>query len=201
MGVLHFDHAWHHVAQAYRRIFQERSWHRRNDEFCRFQLANVDCRTLSTAFRGDEQKHYTLWGYGLFIDNKGDYVKKPMARCTGKEILTELIHQLGFEDIMEEVLVSTEVTSVMLPYASAMFACRVPEDRPRVIPKGAGNFAFLGEWVELPEDIVYTVEYSVHTGMHAVYNLFGVEKRIPLPAYHDLLDPKAGFSALESIFK
>jgi oleate hydratase len=144
---------------------------------------------------------YTLWGYGLFIDKKGDYVEKPMARCTGKDILIELIHQLGFEDIMEEVLASTDVTSVMLPYASAMFACRVPEDRPCVIPKGAKNFAFLGEWVELPEDIVYTVEYSVHTGMHAVYNLFGVDKRIPLPAYHDLLDPKAGFGALESIFK
>ena len=143
---------------------------------------------------------YTLWGYGLFIDKKGDYVNKPMARCTGKEILNELIHQLGFEDILDETVAGTDVTSVMLPYASAMFACRVPEDRPLVIPKGAKNFAFLGEFVELPEDIVFTVEYSVHTAMHAVYNLFGVEKPIP-PIYHALLDPKVGVAALESLFK
>jgi oleate hydratase len=141
-----------------------------------------------------------LWGYGLFIDRKGDYVDKTMAQCAGREILTELIHQLGFADILHKVLATTDVTTVMLPYASAMFACRVPEDRPLVIPKGAENFAFLGEWVELPEDIVFTVEYSVHTGMHAVYNLFGVKKQIP-PIYHALLDPKVGVAALESIFR
>lgn len=105
---------------------------------------------------------YTLWGYGLLIDKKGDYVDKPMAQSMGKEILTELIHQLGFQDILDEALASTDVTTVMLPYASAMFACRVPEDRRLVIPEGAENFAFLGQFVELPEDIVYTVEYSVH---------------------------------------
>jgi oleate hydratase len=142
---------------------------------------------------------YSLWGYGLFIDETGDRVKKPMARCTGKEILTELIHHLGFDDILNEVLASTDVTTVMLPYASAMFACRVPEDRPLVTPQGARNFAFLGEWVEMPEDIVFTVEYSVHTAMHAVYTMFGVDKAIP-PIYHALLDPKVGLRALESIF-
>jgi len=80
-----------------------------------------------------------------------------------------------------------------------MFACRAPGDRPLVIPRGSGNFAFLGEWVEMPEDIVYTVEYSVHTAMHAVYTLFNVDKPIP-PIYHALLDPKVGLRALESIF-
>jgi len=91
------------------------------------------------------------------------------------------------------------VTSVMLPYASAMFACRIEEDRPLVIPKGAENFAFLGQWVELPEDIVFTVEYSVHGAMHAVYELFKVGKQIP-PIYHGLMDPKVGIAALESLF-
>ena len=151
-------------------------------------------------FAGMPKNDYTLWGYGLFIDKKGNYVDKPMSKCTGKEILTELMHQLGFEDILDEVLACTDVTTVMLPYASAMFACRVPEDRPLVIPKGAENFAFLGQWVELPEDIVYTVEYSVHCAMHAVYKLFKVEKEIP-PIYHALLDPKVGIAALESLFK
>ncbi len=143
---------------------------------------------------------YTLWGYGLFIDDKGNYVQKPMAQCTGREILTELIHQLGFEDILDEVLQSTDVTTVMMPYASALFSRRVPHDRPLVIPTGSHNFAFLGQFVELPQDTVFTVEYSVHSAMHAAYTLFAVDAAIP-PMYHGLADPKVGWQALESAFR
>ena len=143
---------------------------------------------------------YTAWGYGLNVDAEGDYVKKPMAQCTGCEILTELIGHLGFDDIKASALASTDVTSVMMPYASAMFAPRVSEDRPLVIPKGAGNFAFLGQFVEMPEDTVFTVEYSVHGAMRAVYELYGVDK--PIPAiYHGLMDPEVGLQALESTFR
>ncbi|QAY97390.1 oleate hydratase [Methylovirgula ligni] len=143
---------------------------------------------------------YTLWGYGLFIDEVGDYVKKPMAKATGKEILTELLGQLGFDDIRDAVLASSDVTSVMMPYASALFSRRVPEDRPLVLPTGSANFAFLGQFVELPEDTVFTVEYSVHCAMHAAYHLFGVDKAIP-PIYHGLMDPKVGLKALEAAFQ
>jgi len=143
---------------------------------------------------------YTIWGYGLYVDRDGDYVKKPMSRCTGREILREVVGQLGFDDALEEIQATTEVTTVMLPYASAMFAPRVVDDRPLCIPKGAHNFAFLGQFVELPEDTVYTVEYSVHCAMHAVYNLYGVDKPIP-PIYHGLMDPKVGLGALESAFR
>jgi len=143
---------------------------------------------------------YTIWGYGLFIDDKGDFVKKPMAQCNGKEILTELIHQLGFDDILDEVLATTDVTTVMMPYASALFSRRIGKDRPLVVPKGAQNFAFLGQFVEMPEDTVFTVEYSVHGAMHAVYELYGVQKPIP-PIYHGLMDPKVGIKALEAAFQ
>ncbi|MDH6680761.1 oleate hydratase [Rhodococcus sp. LBL1] len=143
---------------------------------------------------------YTLWGYGLEIDNEGDYVKKKMSQATGKEILTELIHQYGFEDMLDEVLATTDVTTVMMPYASALFSRRIPEDRPKVVPDGAQNFAFLGQFTNLPEDVVFTVEYSVHGAMHAVYTLFDVDKPIP-PIYHGLLDPKVGVKALEAAFR
>ena len=142
---------------------------------------------------------YTLWGYGLFIDNDGDYVHKKMSQATGEDILTELLHQLGFGDILDEVLDTTAVTTVMMPYASALFGRRVPKDRPKVLPGGSENFAFLGQFTDLPEDIVFTVEYSVHAAMHAVYNLWGVPKKVP-PIYHGLLDPRVGVKALESLF-
>jgi len=142
---------------------------------------------------------YTVWGYGHAIDNEGDYVKKKMSQATGTEILTELVHQLGFEDILEEVLATTDVTTVMLPYASALFARRVPGDRPKVIPDGAQNFAFLGQFTELPGDVVFTVEYSIHGAMHAVYEFFGVDRAIP-PIYHGLHDPKVVVRALQAAF-
>jgi myosin-crossreactive antigen len=88
-----------------------------------------------------------------------------------------------------EVLKTIDVTTVMMPYASALFSRRIPEDRPKVLPDRAANFAFLGQFTDLPEDVVFTVEYSVHGAMHAVYQLFGVDMEIP-PSYHGLLDPK-----------
>jgi oleate hydratase len=85
---------------------------------------------------------------------------------------------LGFDDILSEVLATTDVTTVMMPYASAVFSRRVPGDRPKVVPGRAENFAFLGQFTELPQDVVFTVEYSVHGAMHAVYRLFSVGKKI-----------------------
>ena len=47
-------------------------------------------------FVGMPADTFTLWGYGLFIDEPGDHVAKPMAQCTGREILRELLGHLGF---------------------------------------------------------------------------------------------------------
>nr|WP_314369252.1 oleate hydratase [uncultured Acinetobacter sp.] len=142
---------------------------------------------------------FTLWGYGFEIDHIGDYIKKPMSEATGQEILIELIHQLGFDDILDHVLAHTDITTVMMPYASALFACRKAGDRPLVIPENAVNFAFLGQFVELEDDVVFTVEYSVRCAMIAIYQLLGVEREIP-EIYNGLLDPKVSLNALEAVF-
>jgi oleate hydratase len=54
--------------------------------------------------------------------------------------------------------------------------------------------------VEIPEDVVFTVEYSVRSAMIAVYELLGVERAVP-PIYHGLLDPAVAFRALECAFR
>lgn len=151
-------------------------------------------------FPGMPADTYTLWGYGFEIDNRGDYVPKKMTEATGREILTELVRQLGFDDILDEVLASTDVTTVMLPYASALFACRASGDRPKVVPDRSRNFALLGQFTELPEDIVFTVEYSVHGAMHAIYTLLDVDRPIP-GIYHGILDPKAALSATRTLIR
>lgn len=149
-------------------------------------------------FAGQPDDVFTLWGYGLFIDDKGDYIDKPMALASGQEILTELIHQLGFEDILDEVRRTSTAIPVMMPYITSQFQPRGPTDRPAVIPKGAKNFALLGQYVEIPEDTVFTVEYSVRSAMVGVYGLLGLTNEIP-PIYHGITDPKVAIAGLRTL--
>lgn len=149
-------------------------------------------------FAGQPEDVYTIWGYGLFVDNKGDFIEKTMAQATGQEILTELMHQLRFEDILEEVSQSTTVIPVMMPYITSEFERRERSDRPTVIPSGSTNFALLGQYVEIPEDVVFTVEYSVRGAMHAVYGLLGLDNEIPA-IYHGIADPQAALASLRTL--
>ncbi|MFI8237154.1 oleate hydratase [Streptomyces sp. NPDC085866] len=148
-------------------------------------------------FEGQPEDVYTLWGYGLFVDNEGDFVGKPMAECTGREILTELLGHLGLSDIEERVAATTTVIPVMMPYITSQFAPRTPHDRPLVIPHGSANFAFLGQFTEIPEDVVFTVEYSVRGAMHAVHGLLGLGDDIP-GIHHALADPRTAFGVLRA---
>ena len=149
-------------------------------------------------FAGQPEGVFTLWGYGLFVDNKGDYIDQTLAEATGQQILTELVHQLGFEDILDEVRRTTTVIPVMMPYITSQFARRDIADRPPVIPAGAQNYALLGQFVEIPEDVVFTVEYSVRAAMHGVYGLLGLQREIPA-IYHGMADPKMAYAALKTL--
>ncbi len=52
-------------------------------------------------------------------------------------------------------------------------------DRPKVVPDGSVNFAFLGQFAETPRDTIFTTEYSMRTGMEAVYTLCSVDRGVP----------------------
>ncbi|MFM9927570.1 oleate hydratase [Variovorax sp. H27-G14] len=141
---------------------------------------------------------FTLWGYGLLLETRGNYIDRTMAQATGQEILTELLHHLGFEDMLDDVRRTTTVVPVMMPYITSEFECRAYSDRPPVIPHGAKNFALLGQYVEIAEDVVFTVEYSVRGAMHGVYGLMGVDKQVP-PIYHGIADPKVALASLRTL--
>lgn len=115
-----------------------------------------------------------LWGYGLYTDNEGDYVKKKMKDCTGEEILEELIYQLHMEEHLQEIKDSfINVVPCMMPYITSQFQPRKKSDRPDVVPDMATNFAMISQFVEIPEDMVFTEEYSVRAARIAIYTLFG----------------------------
>jgi oleate hydratase len=150
-------------------------------------------------FEGQPDELSVAWGYSLFGDRQGDFVKKKMSECTGDEILSELLQQLGFMDIYDTVMKTTTVRTAMMPYITSHFQPRREGDRPLVVPKGARNFAFLGQFVEMPEDVVFTVGYSVRSAMTAVYTLLNVGRKIP-SLYRGLHDPRILVKAIRSAY-
>lgn len=119
-----------------------------------------------------------FWGYGLFGENVGDYVKKPMCECTGEEIMTELLYHLNLLDMKDEVLSHSYISTCMMPYITSQFMPRKVSDRPRNVPEGCTNLGFIGQYVEIPGDVVFTVETSVRTGLEAVYKLTKLDREI-----------------------
>lgn len=132
-------------------------------------------------FKNQKKDEVCVWVYSLFTDVPGDYVKKPMKECTGKEITEEWLYHLGVpvEEIPDLAENSAVCVPTMMPYITAFFMPRTKGDRPDVIPDGCVNFAFLGQFADTPRDTVFTTEYSVRTAMEAVYGLLGVDRGVP----------------------
>lgn len=121
-------------------------------------------------------------GYGLFLDKKGNYVKKKISECNGEEILTEVCSHFGFIKELPHILKTSTCIPSMLPYATSQFLVRKSGDRPLVVPRGSTNLAFMGQFCEIPDDVVYTVEYSVRSAQMGVYSLLNLDKEVP-PIY------------------
>ena len=132
-------------------------------------------------FREQPKDHCLVWVYSLFTDKPGDYVKKPMRDCSGKEICMEWLYHIGVPENQIEELAenSANTVPVMMPYIDAFFMPRAYGDRPNVVPDGSVNFAFLGQFAETPRDTIFTTEYSMRTGMEAVYTLLNVDRGVP----------------------
>lgn len=140
------------------------------------------------------------WGYGLFHDRVGDYVKKTMAECTGAEILEEVLGHLHFHEHQKAIIAASTVIPCMMPYITSQFLVRKAGDRPDVIPKGSTNLAFLGQYAELPDDVVFTVEYSIRSAQIAVYTLLKIDKK-PNPIYKGAHDPRVLLDAFVTMHR
>lgn len=132
-------------------------------------------------FAVQKPNEIVAWVYGLFSDEPGDYIKKPMKECTGEEITMEWLYHIGVPVTEIEELAKNHAVSIpcMMPYVTSYFMARKDGDRPLVVPECAQNFAFIGEFVETPADCVFTTEYAVRTGMEAVYTLLELDRGVP----------------------
>ena len=140
---------------------------------------------------------HVFWGYALFPDRIGNFVPKSMAECNGAEILEELCGHLRFD---LNTMAAANCIPCRMPYITSMFMPRVQSDRPFPLPTGSKNLAFISQFVEIPEDVVFTVEYSVRAAQMAVYELMGVERKVPAVIPH-AKSHLAQFEALLKAFK
>ena len=130
----------------------------------------------------DQPKDRTLvWFYSLYTNRPGNYVKKAMRDCTGIEIAEEWMYHIGVptDKIEEYAKKHSKTTSAYMPYIDAFFQPRKGSDRPAVVPHGSVNIAFIGQFAEIPADTIFTTEYSMRSGMEAVYTLLNVDRAVP----------------------
>ncbi|MBU5670833.1 oleate hydratase [Paenibacillus brevis] len=132
-------------------------------------------------FKEQPKDQVVVWVYGLYTDVPGDFVKKPMKECTGREIVEEWLYHMGVPEAEIRELAATGAHCIpcMMPYITAFFMPRTEGDRPKVVPEGSVNFAFIGQFADTVRDTVFTTEYSVRTAMEAVYTLLDVDRGVP----------------------
>jgi oleate hydratase len=139
-----------------------------------------------------------FWGYALYSDRPGDRVAKPIAECSGAEILEELAWHLPLDHAARRALMSGNCLPCAMPWITSQFMPRTTGDRPEVLPAGARNYALIGQFCEVPEDTVFTVEYSVRSAQQAVGRLLGRDRPIT-PVYPGYRDPGVILRALRAL--
>ncbi len=94
-----------------------------------------------------------FWGYALSPDRIGNFVAKPMSDCNGEEILRELCGHLRFDPATFE---RANCIPCRMPYITSMFMPRNSGDHLLPVPKESKNLAFISQFVEIPDDVVFT---------------------------------------------
>ncbi len=132
-------------------------------------------------FRSQTPGKVLIWVYALNTNKEGNYVKKAMRNCTGKEVCEEWLYHIGIpqEKISEYAANKCNTTTCYMPYINAFFQPRKESDRPKVVPEGSVNFAFIGQFAETPRDTIFTTEYSIRTGMESAYTLLNIDRAVP----------------------
>ncbi|MDK2904738.1 MAG: oleate hydratase, partial [Eubacteriaceae bacterium] len=77
-------------------------------------------------FRNQPKGQLVGWIYGLFSDKPGNFVKKTMRQCSGKEICMEWLYHMGVPvaEIEEMAEKSANTIPCMMPYITAFFMPR-----------------------------------------------------------------------------
>ena len=131
-------------------------------------------------FKSQNKNSVLVWVYALNTTKQGNFIEKAIKTCTGKEICEEWLYHIGIPtNEIETYADKCNTTTCYMPYINAFFQPREEKDRPLVVPKESINFAFVGQFAETPRDTIFTTEYSIRTGMEAVYTLLKIDRAVP----------------------
>ncbi|MBX4264859.1 oleate hydratase [Clostridium estertheticum] len=151
-------------------------------------------------FIGQADEIQIIWGYSLFPYAKGDFIKKRMVDCSGAEILSEVLYHLNFKDDMKQIIETSICIPCILPFTTAQFLTRSKGDRPQNIPEGSTNLALLGQFCEIKDDVVFTMDYSVRGAQIAVYKFLNLNKRLT-PIYKGQHDVRVMLNSVLEMMK
>ena len=148
--------------------FVESPWH--------MELRNP----LPPFFKNQTDEYSFSWMCAFYSGNVGKYTGKTEFECTGREILEEILMSLPMDDETRQKCRDEAVAAVpvIMPYIGSQFLPRAAGDRPDVVPENSVNLGFTGQFCEVPEDVVFTEEYSVRASRMAVYKLLGIKKEV-----------------------
>ncbi|KAI2829064.1 hypothetical protein CBS63078_4428 [Aspergillus niger] len=138
----------------------------------------------------DQPAHVqVLWGYAMYPEREGDYIKKPMLECSGQEIMEEILKQLNFP--VQGILDHSITLPCVVPRAAATLLVRLRSDRPPVIPPGIDNLGLIGQFVDIPGEVAVTMDYGVRSAQTAVRQLMGLERHKVLSKRSSAINLKA----------
>lgn len=131
-------------------------------------------------FKNQTKENTFLWMCAFYPFAEGRYTHKREIDCTGMEILEEILQSLPMDDKTRQKCRDEVVAAIpcAMPYIGSQFLPRALGDRPAVVPEGSTNLGFTGQYCEVPEDVVFTEEYSVRAARMAVYKLLGMKREV-----------------------
>lgn len=155
---------------------------------------------LDNYFINQDDNTIVAWGYVLSPEKKWNFIKKKIKDCNWKEIMEELIYQLWWEKNKDKILKNSVCIPDYTPYVTSQFVATKKWDKPEVVPWESWNFAFLWQFVEIKDDVVFTVDYSIRTAQKAVYELLKINKNYTkIPNF--LFNPKVIYNFIKTSFR
>jgi Myosin-crossreactive antigen len=109
--------------------------------------------------------------YGVTPEERGNYIKKTMYECTGRDIANEWLFHMGAGDDIKELSTLCDCTPITYPFFYGALLAGRELAIPEVHREEYGNFAFLGEYAALEGISTLSVEGQVKEAEFAVGSL------------------------------
>src|SRR5260370_31048241 len=101
------------------------------------------------------------WGYGLYPERNGDFVRKRMDQCTGAEILEETLRHLRFDRHLAAIMASSICVPCNMPYVNNIWLARARSDRPPAVPEGAPILGLVVQYGQDATEVTFTIQCSL----------------------------------------